>query len=165
MKAGLLRTFSCSNWSPAPSLLHFLTSNKAESFRNSLWLFNASQLFWVCDFIEQTAAQTRILLFGSQQAEAWSTLRHSRFNITAFAIPHTCFSVPPDLALQAPPLHTYTYFGFPAHPRRTVNSYCKTSSRLSTSWIMGFTSCLAAKRDPGLPPFTLLCPLGWWWLV
>lgn len=30
MKPGLLRTFSSGNWSPAPSLLHFLTSNKAE---------------------------------------------------------------------------------------------------------------------------------------
>lgn len=146
MKAGLLRTFP-----PVIGhlLLHYCIFSqiiKLNFFRNSLWLFNASQLFRVCDFTEQRAAQMRILLFGSQQAEAWSTLRHSRFNITAFAMPHTCFSLPPNLALQAPALHTYTHFRFCAHPRRAMNSYCKTSSNFSTSWIKALPHVCSQER-------------------
>lgn len=59
-------------------LLHYCVTSlviRLIFLRNSLWLFHASQLFWVCDFAEQRAAQRRLLLFGSQQAEDWSLLR------------------------------------------------------------------------------------------
>lgn len=85
--------------------------------------------------MEQRAAQTRVLLFESQQAKARSTLSHSRLDIPAFAMPRAGKSLLSNLPHWAPlpsDLHTCTCPGFPAHPGRSGSSHCTASSNLTT---------------------------------